>query len=259
MTALATFLRRNTISEASPLPLVHTTRSYNISDIKNKNTITKSPCRHFDGQDLVYLFVGRPAYRRKNTESEAAYWELPCCFIFDSIDQSSVERTFPFDSGAFKDNLYPSYINFMNINEFEASSPVAPSRIISAFYGSSEKYFSGQNKGPEAINDEFQLGPLDAEIKALARLASDGTPKDFDDRRFTIEVQLNQNIDLNVTPPSAVVIPSIYLRDEDIRNKITKTWGADAITYEIYGLSQDKYDGIIYSKVAEYYKSRNLV
>jgi hypothetical protein len=257
MGKLSTFLRRNTVEDASPLPYIHTTRSYNVESIKNANAIKSSDCRHF-GKDLTYLFVGRPAYKRKPTGSEADYWELPCCFIFESVESSRIERIFPFDSGAFRENLYPDYINFMNEDEFLAS-PDTQTRIISAFFGSSENYFFGKAKSKDSFDNEFQLGVFDAELKALRRLAEDGTPSNFDDRRFTVEVQMQGAIDFAEYPPQAVILPSIYLRDEGVRNKILDDWKAEPLTYEMYGLSQDKYDAIIYSKVEEFYRSRGYI
>lgn len=256
--SLSRFLRRNTISPVDALPYVHTTRSYNIAQIKETGSLDTTRCRHFN-EPLVYLFVGRPAYKRASAGSTAEYWELPCCFIFDTVDESLIRRVFPFDSGAFRDTRYPDYIKFMDYREFEVDDAGAPRRMISAFFGSAARYFRGEPKGRDAFDNEFQLGVLDAEIKALRRLAEDGTPADFDDRRFSIEVQLSSKIDLTVNPPTAVVLPSIYLRDDEIRKRIVDEWKAEPITYEMFGLSQDKYDGIIYAKVEEYYRGRGLI
>jgi hypothetical protein len=256
--SLSRFLRRNTVSAVETLPYVHTTRSYNIASIKDTQSIDAKRCRHFN-EDLIYLFVGRPAYKRPSAGSAAEYWELPCCFIFDEVADFLVKRVYPFDSGAFRDGRYPEYIDFMDFREFEVDDAGAPGRMVSAFFGDSARYFRGTPKGKEDFENEFQLGVLEAEIKALRRLAEDGTPAGFDDRRFTIEVQVADKIDFRTNPPAAVVLPSIYLRDEAVRAKIIDEWGAEPLTYEMYGLSQDKYDGIIYAKVEEYYRSRGLV
>ncbi len=259
MTAFAKFLSRNTVVAVTSLPLVHTTRSYNIGEIKDTQEISVTPCPMFEGEDLVYLFVGRPAYKRPPSSSEASYWELPCCFIFNFDSAFDVKRIFPFDSGAFRKGLYPDYISFMDWEKFEASVPDAPERIIGAFFGSSRRYFDLRPKDEEAFESEFQLGPIDAEVKALRRLAADGTPGSFDDRRFTIEIQCSESISLKRNPPIAVILPSIYLRDEKVRNRIVKEWRAEPITYEIYSLSHDRYDAIIYSAVEDFYKGRGFL
>jgi len=205
------------------------------------------------------MFVGRPAYKRTDSGSQAEYWELPCCFLFNDLVGADFKRVYPFDSGAFKGRRYPEYIGLMPMEQFEANSNAAPGRIISAFFGSSERYFSGKAKDKDAFEEEFNLGILETEVRALRRLASDGTPSSFDDRRFTIEIQLEQKIDFKSHPPNAVVLPSIYLRDPLIKSKIVDEWHAHPITYEVFSLSLSAYDGIIYSKVKDYLESRNLI
>jgi len=256
--ALERFLSRNSVTDAASLPLIHTTRSYNIASIKSTDEIKPTRCPVFN-EDLTYLFVGRPAYKRKDSGSQAEYWELPCCFIFDHLINSSFKRVFPFDSGAFKSCLYPEYIGLMPIEQFEINSNGAPGRIISAFFGSAERYFSGSAKEADSFENEFDLSVLETEVRALRRLAHDGTPANFDDRRFTIEVQINKTIDFSATPPNAVILPSIYLRDEAIKNKIISDWKALPITYEVFSLSLSAYDGIIYGKVHEYLKSKGAI
>lgn len=95
------------------------------------------------------------------------------------------------------------------MGHFEGTGREAPGRIISAFYADAKRYFYGEVKSKKEFEDEFHLGVLEAELKALRKLAGDGTPKGFDDRRFSIEVQLSGDINLSQHPPSAVVLPSI--------------------------------------------------
>lgn len=256
--ALSTFLSRNSVGDVNTPPLIHTTRSYNIASIKDTNELSPTKCDVFE-EELLYLFVGRPAYKRDDPKSQAEYWELPCCFIFDHLIGAEFKRIYPFDSGAFEAKRYPEYIGLMPMKQFETNTGTAPGRIISAFFGTFPKYFSGEAKDKEVFENEFSLGVLDTEVKALRRLAQDGTPANFDDRRFTIEVQLDEKIDFAETPPNAVVLPSIYLRDEKIKNKIVSEWKATPITYEVYSLSLSAYDGIIYSKVAEYLSEKKLI
>jgi hypothetical protein len=256
--ALATFLARNTVGETSALPLIHTTRSYNIASIKDTNHIKPTRCDVFD-DDLTYLFVGRPAYKRNDPGSQAEYWELPCCFIFSELPGADLKRVYPFDSGGFARGLYPDYIGLMPMTQFEVDSPTAPGKIISAFFGDASRYFSGNAKDKDVFEDEFQLGVLETEVRALRRLAQDGTPSNFDDRRFSIEVQIGDTIDFAASPPDAVVLPSIYLRDEKVRSRIIDDWKALPITYEVYSLSLSAYDGIIYGKVKDYLHSKGYI
>src|SRR5262245_47796221 len=106
------------------------------------NKIMTSQCDVFAKEDLSYFFVGRPAYKYRSDGSEAANWQLPCCFIFEFGSLTDIRRIFPFDSGAFATKRYPPYITEMDLENFEASAaPDAVSRIIGAFFGNVASYF----------------------------------------------------------------------------------------------------------------------
>jgi hypothetical protein len=81
MGALLEFLKRNQISKANPLPLVHTTESYHLKKIISSGLIKASRCDVFRNENLSYFFVGRAAYKR-DLHQEAEYWELPTCLVF---------------------------------------------------------------------------------------------------------------------------------------------------------------------------------
>jgi hypothetical protein len=124
MSILSDFLLRNTVSPAGVLPLIHTTPSYHLKKFVASNRIIATECDVFKPDKLAYFFVGRPAYKYRNDNSEAEYWELPCCFVFEFAAVGNVGRIFPFDSGAFNNKRYPSYINQMELSNFESSSSV---------------------------------------------------------------------------------------------------------------------------------------
>jgi hypothetical protein len=94
----------------------------------------------------------------------------------------------------------------------------------------------------------------------LQRLAGDTRHASaFDDRRFTIEVQSSDHVDLTATRPLAVILPSIYLDEDRIRGAIETRWKAEAITYPIASLSIENYYASIYERVADFYKGRGLL
>jgi len=109
MSALQNFLKRNQITKANPLPLVHTTESYYLKKIVGSGIVEARRCNVFRNEKLSYFFVGRAAYKRE-LHQEAEYWELPACLVF-SFFIDGVKRIYPFDSGAFKAKRYPSFIN----------------------------------------------------------------------------------------------------------------------------------------------------
>lgn len=257
--ALSAFLARNSVIAAEGLPLVHSTRSYNIRAILNGDSLKPQPCDVFHGEDLTYFFVGRPAYKHSSDHSSAEAWELPCCFVFEASSVTSIKRVYPFDSGAFASGRYPTYIGAMPLKEFEVSGDECIGKIIGSFFGSPSRYFKLSPKSREDFEQEFSLNPLDAELSAAIRLAAEGTPTGFDDRRFTIEVQSDSEINLGAINPIAVILPEIYLDVEGILETIEGKWNAEAIGYPIYPLSLSSYYAVIYKEIHKLYERRGFL
>jgi hypothetical protein len=222
-------------------------------------TINPQKCDVFVKDKLNYFFVGRPAYKHESDASQSPHWELPCCFIFESDAIKSAKRVFPFDSGAFAGKRYPSYIGSMPIERFEANSIDAAGKMIGAFFGSAKRYMEMRPKSQESFENEYSIGPLDAELSAASRLASEGAITKFDDRRFTIEIQSEQEVHLATTSPIAVILPEIYLGESDVLSKIQGVWGAEPIGYPMYPLSLNMYYALIYHEVSEFYKRRGFL
>jgi len=257
--ALSAFLARNSVATVESLPLVHSTRSYNFRAILAGSSLSPQPCDVFKGEDINYFFVGRPAYKHRSDNSTAEPWELPCCFIFEADAVSPAKRVFPFDSGAFVSQRYPSYIGTMPLKEFESSGNEAIGKIIGSFFGSSDRYFNLSPRPREEFELEFSLTPFDAELSAAMRLAGEGTPTSFDDRRFTIEVQTDTALDLGEINPIAVIIPEVYLDIDGVLDKIENEWKAEPIGYPIYPLNLAAYYAVIYKEVHDFYKREHYL
>ncbi len=251
------FLSRNTISSISGgLPLVHSTKSLNLRELVKASGLEPTECDVFNEQ-LLYFFLGRPAYRWGRPESQPHHWELPTCFIFDQLPGFPIERVYPFDSGGHANGLYPSYVQNIPRENFETRNPDAPNRIVSALFGSFQRYVAGQPKSEEDLIKEFDLSVFDAEMLAVRALAGDGTPEAFDDRRFSIEIQTRDPIDFSINPPSAIILPVNYLDNADLRDAILR-WNSEPITYDLYSLNLSHYHGIIFYKFMDYCKSRGF-
>lgn len=252
------FLKRNSIAPINGrLPLVHSTKSLNIRDLIECAKLEPSKCDVYN-EELLYFFLGRPSYRWERPNGTPQDWELPTCFVFDDIKDLTVRRILPFDSGAHAQKRYPSYIQNIKRKNFETTLPDSAERVVSAFFGSFKKYVEGNPKNRSDIENEFSLGPLDAEVLAIAELAGDRSAPGIDDRRFSIEVQTLEGIDFAVVPPSAVILPTPYLKDARVRAALAR-WNAQIITYDTFGLSLESYFGQIFLKFAEYLKSRDLL
>ncbi|MFL6691237.1 MAG: hypothetical protein ACJ8IR_13805 [Alphaproteobacteria bacterium] len=259
MGTLEGFLSRNSVVGAGNLPLLHAAPAYYLQKFQVDDRIESTRCKLFADEKLNYFFVGRPAYKYDAGKAEGSYWEYPCCFIFEFSAVANPRRIFPFDSGAFKDR-YPHYINMMDIDAFEVSAvPDAPSKIIGAFFGSSDRYFHMKPKPSEKFEEEFSLTVMDTEIKALHRLSTESGATKFDDRRLTVEVSSASDIDLLVTKPLALIAPSEYFDNKVFRDHVTEKWRAEPIPYPVYSLSVDNVYGQIYERIAKYFKQNSIL
>ncbi len=139
------------------------------------------------------------------------------------------------------------------------SAPHAASRIIGAFFGDTRSYFHLKGKDGSTFEKEFHLEVFDAELKALHRLANEKLPASFDDRRFTIEMQSSNDVDLTVTNPLAVIVPLPYFDNQNFLGHVQSTWKAVPIGYPMYTLSVSGYYYAIYERVEAFFKSRGIL
>jgi hypothetical protein len=259
LAALSDFLRRRKIDAiATKLPLVHVTRAINLKKFIKDNEIRPSKCDVF-GDDLSYFFLGRPAYKLTGTANSAAYWELPACFVFDGGAVPYVDRVFPFDSGAHHFGKLPSFVQAINLAEFEVvGMPNAPEKIIRLFFGSDREYFHLQPKDRQRFEAEFSLGVFDEEIRALHALASI-TESITDDRRFCVEIQSRATVSMLDGHLMAVICPAVYFDDREFRTHVENVWHAEAISYNLYPLNLSNYVSQIYQRVDEFYRQRGIL
>jgi hypothetical protein len=124
---------------------VHTTRALHLKHIVGKNEILTSWCDVFNDK-VIYFFVGRPGYKHQHHNSkdeQAQYWELPACFILEFDAITDIRRVYPFDTGAHHNRMMFTFIQCVNRQEYEVVGvPDAPQKIIGAFFGNTQNYFS---------------------------------------------------------------------------------------------------------------------
>lgn len=252
------FLKRNSVTQVDPLPLVHTTTSFRLNSIATSQSLTAQECDVF-GERLNYFFVGRPAYKTKKSANPAKFWELPCCFVFEYGLSESAKRVFPFDTGAFNKRLMPSYISEMEMKSFDAGSiPNAALKIIGAFFSNSQNYYEGKAKDQAAFEAEFALHVFDHEVRAVHSLCI-GEQVTVDDRRMAVELQSSLDIDLTVVKPLAVVAPSPYFEAAEFVDVVLDQWGAEPLPYPVAPLNTEAYYALIYARVHEFYKQKGVI
>jgi hypothetical protein len=255
---LREFLRSKNVPQARPLPLVHTTESSKLIRILNEKKLLTQPCNIFEGEQLCYLFVGRPAYKY-DIEGEASYWTLPSVFVVRFRDPPPFKRIYPFDSGAFSRRRFPDYITTFARDDFEfGPDPSKISTLVSVFFGSELRYWRRQASSEQDFKDKHSLGPLHMQVEALNRLYGDRSASEFDDRAAAVEVQIEQDITLTTADVLGVVVPEDFVRDLHIKSAL------DGITQhtETYGLhpvSVSMYFGQVYDAVGRIYSKFGIL
>ena len=205
-------------------------------------------CSNFD-EDLIYFFYGRPAYRDVfDPIIDDSY--NPICLLFKPDCFSSIKRAYPFDSGAYLKGLYKQHINEeLNVSDFELKISINElSRIVTAFFGNNMNYYFGN------FNKNIQFEYDDFEAKAFYSILSGSGKTVFDDRGYTIEVQIDENVSL-ASNIIAVILPYSALQNRTISNLIIKEWQATPLTYETYrGIRPAEYNGIFRDLIKDFLK-----
>lgn len=184
-----------------------------------------TPCSIF-GENLLYLFYGRPAYRTAaeiDSNGSDAYW--PVCFVLEP-DAVDAKRIYPFDSGAFHHNRFARFMYHRMIKEdFELDpDPETPGKLVRLFWQNERAYFDAD--GPSG----FAPGTFDFEAKAYRDLIVDRGRAPFDERNSAIELQVDVQLDLP-RKTIAVVLPYEFASEEMI-SKISAL-GALALPFDV--------------------------
>lgn len=247
MSKLEEFLRKNTVHACEDLPVVHTAPAKCLRNFMSSKSLKPTDCTVFN-EKLLYLFYGKPSYRVKETTQKE--WLMPVCFLikFDSLQ--SIKRIFPFDSGAFKANRHPGYMQTFNIENFEVSGQNDPSKIVGALFNTILDYFRLLPKAKDEFVDQHSLTLVKhPEILALRDLAGDTSLIDIDDRRFCVEIQTEDEISLIKKNVQAVVLPYDYFADKSVVNFIENDLEATPLLYHCFSASSSDHTVLIYEKV----------
>jgi hypothetical protein len=250
---LAEFIdRRRKMHEQ--LPLVHSTLIEHFSSLATNECLQPRQCPVFN-EPLIYLFYGRPAYRSTRgatPDTELQY--CPICFIFKTafLDEQPA-RIYPFDTGAAKSGRFRPFIDETESDLF-ALNPALSSiqKFTKTFFDSNESYILGS---PRKV-----LGLANNSIakKYFALVSNDG-PKNYDDRRSSIEIQYRNELFFK-GKLWAVAMPTQFLEHADIRDMVVSKWGAFPLTYNfVRGTSPTDYATAIREKYILWLKMGGMV
>jgi hypothetical protein len=251
------FLAAANLPSTLNLPWVHSTSAMNLMDIIADGKILATPCNVFRGENLCYLFVGRPAYKILPVENPSA-WQLPVAFVIRFHNPPPVKRIFPFDSGAFHAQRLPSYVTMFRMEGFNlADNPDLIGRLVSFYFKTPGRYFFRRPAGEEEIKEQHNLDMRHAQVLALSRLFLENSSTDFDDRAAAIEIQVEQDLDIRSDNLLGVVMPAEYARVPEMMQTI-RAITPNIETYDLMPLGTLSHYSLLYAGVKQIYKRAGL-
>lgn len=219
---------RDFISSATPvdgqLGLTHVTDCARLASLVQSEKLEPRPCDVF-GENLVYLFYGRPAYRRPwpgDATSNLDYARI-CLIMRDAVAERA-HRILPFDSGGYQ-RYAGAFHDTLDIADFELAKGDHPLKLIGAFYDSLEDYWTMRPIQPREFPATQNV------VRSYYQLITGGLAEAFDDRCAAIEVQLNEALPLE-GEVLAVVGPNQIFDDPAVTALLDK-WGAEPRGYRL--------------------------
>lgn len=198
------------------LPLVHVTATGFAREIVQSGKFEVRRCKVFN-KDLVYFFVLRPAYRRKDgDEKSEKINRFPFVFVM-SPDAVAPWHVYPFDSGGADAGVFSDQADeYVCLEDFELESThAAAAGQIGWAFSSLEDYFEGNLRNGlmtgVPAHETVTLG-----YHAIAGMARTGSNQP-DKRASAVEIATSHNVPLKDNVLLAV-IPSQYLDDSGTEN-----------------------------------------
>lgn len=231
--------------------LTHVTDCVNLDSVLASGRLEKRHCTVFE-KDLLYLFYGRPAYRRKwdgGATSNLGYAKI--CFVLREEVADKASRILPFDSGGYK-HFERAFHDTLDIGDFDVAPADHPRKIVAAFYDSFADYY--WMKPIRGLPIPLSKNIVDSYYK----LITGGLKEQFDDRCAAIEVQLEESLPLR-GEVLAVIAPNMMFDDENLMDQI-KAWGAEPRGYQLpHMFNPSEISGRLQDAVANFLTDRGYL
>jgi hypothetical protein len=130
-------------ADLSELPSVHISDGLGFRSIVKDGYLSAEPCSVFNNEPLLYLFYGRPSYRvNSQILASAIRAYAPVCFVLKPGMVRLPQRVFPFDSGAFHNDLFRASMHRkMQRDDFALEpDPASAQRLIRLFFSDNQSY-----------------------------------------------------------------------------------------------------------------------
>jgi hypothetical protein len=215
------------------LPFFHCCDAVYLQAIIDEQALLPRHCKEYD-EELLYLFYGRPAYKSKEPQNSTLGCFMPLCFIINYETVVSIKRMLGFDSGAF--SFYEKHMHgSMTREQFELTPQKgAEKKVVNFFHGNNDDYFSGKAKA------EIDYDKIHFQVGSYHSLITDGGKTDVDDRKATIEVQLNTKIPLNSDTIETVILPK-HIAESPTVKPFFETLNIPTIGIPNYGVASKLY------------------
>ena len=241
--------------EAKPrLPQVHSTDTYRFEDVLTAGSLEPQECKVFTGELLTYLFYGRPAFRPNlDAEPSSLAHYFPVCLIFRPSLDLKIRRIFPFDSGAFENGFYGSFLHKkMNLEDFALEPDAStPGKLITRFFGSVSAYLRA-NPGTSPTHDPAQF-----EAQSYSALIHAREGNALDSRGSGVETQIDRPIYLD-SAIQAVILPTSFAEGQT--GETLQQMNIDMIPYRVYERSRpSEYMSEITTLCLSYYVRLGLI
>lgn len=206
------------------LGLTHVTDCARLSGLVASRKLEPRLCDVY-GEPLVYLFYGRPAYRRAWSGGATTNLDYArICLILRDDVAAHAHRILPFDSGGF--NRYSgAFHDSLTLADFEILPTDHPLKVIGAFYDSLEDYWMMEPVQPRTFPVTQHI------VRSYYQLISGGLAEQFDDRCSAIEVQLADTLLLD-GQVLAVIGPNQIFDDPKVKAMVAD-WGAEPRGYRV--------------------------
>jgi hypothetical protein len=212
----------------APLGLTHCTTVTDGLRAIESGRLMPTFCGEY-GVDVLYLFYGRPAFKPLSGLPASDFDEVrPMCLVLDASILDRALRILPFDSGGY-DRYAPFVGPGLRREDFEVSGGEMPARIVRAFFESNRNYYDGIATASER---DFRVSNPAA--RGYARLLADRSIQDDDDRRATIEIQLDTPVVIHGAL-KAIVAPRSVMDEPAILEAQARNPELSLLDYNSYG------------------------
>jgi hypothetical protein len=247
---------------AQQLPAIHITPVSHFAGILSTRKLEVTPCK-FVGKRICYYFYGKPSYEvipRSHVKSQPpvkskrlADAAVCICLKLGAIS-AHLEAIHAFDTGGYFKNRYDKYLaRGLTIADFKLGNDLSkPAKYVTAFFDDNKGYYEGN------IKNGINVRPLDVVSQTIIDMVDARLSPDFDERVASVELQVNQAIDLVAGIVDAIVAPSTLRYDPRFTDACSD-WGVPPIYYRFKRATPQSRTDVIYERLGQDLEARKLI